>query len=133
MSPRDPRLQAAALRLAAERIERGEPLAQELAEALANDMARHPEEVAAIEAHESPLPQWMADELDLREREDSDTGEDADVVMARLLPKQSARQADTPLDVIRHIERMTPEEQAQNDRLLERDRKYGLERAPDEK
>ena len=91
MSPRDPRLQAAALRLAAERIERGEPLAQELAEALANDMARHPEEVAAIEAHEGPLPQWMTDELDLRERQDSDTEEDADVVMARLLAKHSAR------------------------------------------
>lgn len=91
MSPRDPRLQAAALRLAAERIERGEPLAQELAEALANDMARHPEEVAAIEAHEGPLPQWMTDELDLRERQDSDTEEDADVVMARLLGKHSAR------------------------------------------
>jgi hypothetical protein len=33
----------------------------------------------------------MADELDLREREDSDTEEDADVVMARLLGKHSAR------------------------------------------
>ena len=41
-SPRDPRLQAAALRLAAERVERGEALAPELADALATDMARHP-------------------------------------------------------------------------------------------
>jgi len=91
MAPRDPRLQAAALRLAAERVDRGEPLEQELAEALAKDMARHPEEVAAIEAHEGPLPQWMADELDRREREDSGTEEDGEVVMARLLAKHSAR------------------------------------------
>jgi hypothetical protein len=63
MSPRDPRLQAAALRLAAERVERGEALAPELADALANDMASHPEELAAIEAHAGALPQWMADEL----------------------------------------------------------------------
>jgi hypothetical protein len=68
MSPRDPRVQAAALRLVAERVERGEELAPELAEALANDMANHPEEVAAIEAHEGSLPQWMAEELDRRDR-----------------------------------------------------------------
>ena len=91
MSPRDPRLQAAALRLAAERIERGEVLAPELADALANDMAKHPEEMAAIEAHEGPLPQWMADELDRRDLEDADTDEDGEVVMARLLAKHSQR------------------------------------------
>jgi len=91
MSPRDPRLQAAALRLAAERLERGEVLAPELADALANDMAKHPEEIAAIEAHEGPLPQWMADELDRRDREDADTEEDGEVVMARLLAKHSQR------------------------------------------
>jgi hypothetical protein len=91
MSPRDPRLQAAALRLAAERVERGEALAPELADALANDMARHPEDLAAIEAHEGPLPQWMAEELDRRDREDAGTEDDGDVVMARLLAKHSPR------------------------------------------
>jgi hypothetical protein len=91
MTPRDPRLQAAALRLAAERVERGEALAPELADALANDMARHPEDLAAIEAHEGPLPQWMAEELDLRDREDAGTEDDGDVVMARLLAKHSPR------------------------------------------
>lgn len=91
MSPRDPRLQAAALRLAAERIERGEVLAPGLADALAQDMENHPEEVAAIEAHEGPLPQWMADELDRREREDAGSEEDGEVVMARLLAKHSPR------------------------------------------
>jgi hypothetical protein len=91
MSPRDPRLQAAALRLAAERVERGEILAPELADALANDMARHPEDLAAIEAHEGPLPQWMAEELDRRDREDAGTEDDGDVVMARLLAKHSRR------------------------------------------
>jgi hypothetical protein len=74
MSPRDPRLQAAALRLAAERVECGEPLAAELADALANDMAKHP------------------DELDRREREDAGPAEDGEVVMARLLAKHSQRQ-----------------------------------------
>ncbi len=91
MSPRDPRLQAAALRLAAERVERGEVLAPELADALANDMASHPEELAAIEAHEGALPQWMAEELDRRDREDAGTEEDGDAVMARLLSKHSPR------------------------------------------
>jgi hypothetical protein len=91
MSPRDPRLQAAALRLAAERVERGEALAPELADALANDMASHPEDLAAIEAHEGPLPQWMAEELDRRDREDAGTEDDGDVVMARLLAKHSPR------------------------------------------
>jgi hypothetical protein len=91
MSPRDPRLQAAALRLAAERVERGEALAPELADALANDMASHPEDLAAIEAHEGPLPQWMAEELDRRDREDAGTEDDGDAVMARLLVKHSPR------------------------------------------
>ncbi len=48
-------------------------------------------------------------------------------------PQEANVPADAPLDIIGYIERMTPEEQAQNDRLLERDRLYGLERAPDEK
>jgi acyl-CoA reductase-like NAD-dependent aldehyde dehydrogenase len=86
MSPRDPRLQAAALRLAAERVE---ALASELADAIANDMASHPEELAAIEAHAGALPQWMAEELDRRDREDAGTEDDGDVVMARLLAKHS--------------------------------------------
>jgi len=52
----DARLQTAALRLAAERLERGEPLAPDLAKALSEDMSRHPEELAALEAHEGSLP-----------------------------------------------------------------------------
>jgi hypothetical protein len=94
MTPRDPRLQAAALRLAAERVERGGQLAPDLADALAKDVARHPdelEELEAVEAHEGPLPQWMADELDRREREDAGTEEVGDVVMDRLLAKHSQR------------------------------------------
>ena len=78
-------MQAAALRLAAERLERGEVLGPELAEALANDMAKHPDEVAAIDAHEGELPQWMAEELD------GDSAEDGELVMARLLAKHSPR------------------------------------------
>ncbi len=54
-------------------------------------MDNHPEEVAAIEAHQGPLPQWMADELDRREREDAGTEEDGEVVMVRLLAKHSPR------------------------------------------
>jgi len=67
MSPRDPHLEAAALRLAAER---GEALAPELADALASDMARHAQDLATIEAHESAIPQWMTEELDRRDKED---------------------------------------------------------------
>lgn len=91
MSPRDTRLQAAALRLAAERLERGEPLAPALANALEDDMSQHPEEREAVEAHEGPLPEWMADELDRRDQEDAGTEEDGEVVMARLLAKHSRR------------------------------------------
>ena len=91
MSPRDPRLQGAALRLAAERVERGEELEPALADALAQDMARHPDEVAAIEAHEGSLPQWMAEELDRRERDEAGTEEDGEAVMARVLAKFSQR------------------------------------------
>lgn len=89
MSPHDARLQAAALRLAAERLERGEPLAPALADALADDMSRHAEELAAVEAHEGSLPDWMAEELDRRDREDAGTEEDGELVMARLLAKYS--------------------------------------------
>jgi hypothetical protein len=91
MSPRDVRLQAAALRLAAERLERGEPLAPALAHALADDMSRHAEELTAVEAHEGPLPKWMSEELDRRDNEDAGTEEDGEAVMARLLAKHSRR------------------------------------------
>ena len=87
-------LQAAALRLAADRVERGGALAPELDDALAKDMAKHPEdlaELAAVEEHEGPLPQWMADELDRRERDDAGSEEAGDVVMDRLLAKHGQR------------------------------------------
>jgi hypothetical protein len=89
MPSRDARFQAAALRLAAERLDRGEPLAPTLADALADDMSRHPEELAAVEAHEGPVPEWMAEELDRRDHEDAGTEEDGEVIMARLLAKHS--------------------------------------------
>jgi hypothetical protein len=91
MAARDSRLQAAALRLAAERLERGEPLSPALADALADEMARHPEELEAVQAHEGELPKWMADELDRRDRDDAGTEEDGELVMARLLAKHSRR------------------------------------------
>ena len=79
------------MRLAAERLERGEPLSPTLEEALADDMDRHPEDLAALQAHEGALPKWMADELDRREPEDVGSEEDGEVVMARLLAKHSRR------------------------------------------
>ena len=88
MAIRDAQRQAAALRIAAERVERGEVLSAELAEALANDMAIHPEELAAVEAHEGPFPSWMADELDRRDREEAGS-DDGDAVMSRLLAKHT--------------------------------------------
>jgi hypothetical protein len=91
MSPRDARLQAAALRLAAERLERGEPLAPALADALADDMSRHAEELKAVEAHEGPQPKWMAEELDRRDSDDVGTEEDGEAVVARLLARHSRR------------------------------------------
>jgi hypothetical protein len=57
--------------------------------AIAHD-AKHPDELevlAAIEAHAGPLPPWMAEELDRREREDAGTEQDGDVVMDRLMAK----------------------------------------------
>jgi hypothetical protein len=90
----DPRLQAAALRLAAERLDRGGQVAPELADALESDMATHPdelEELAAVQAHEGPLPDWMAAELDRREQDDAGSEEDGDAVMDRLIAKHDPR------------------------------------------
>ena len=90
MSRRDPRAQAVALRLVADRLDRGGALAPELADALANDLATHPEELeelAAADAHEGPLAPWMAAELERREQGDAGTEEDGDVVTDRLLAK----------------------------------------------
>ncbi len=87
MVRRTPQVQAAALRLAAERIERGGSLEPALAEALEDDLNHHPEELeelAGFEASEGPVPEWMRDELDRREASDSG-GELASVVMARVL------------------------------------------------
>jgi hypothetical protein len=56
-------------------------------------MSRHPEEIQAVEAHEGPLPPWMAEELDRRDREDAGTEEDGEVVMARLLAKHAGRRS----------------------------------------
>jgi hypothetical protein len=91
MAPRDPRRQAAALRLAAERVERGEELGTDLAAALAEDLANHPDELAAIEAHEGPVPEWMAEELDRRDRDDGGSEQDGEAVMARLLARYGQR------------------------------------------
>jgi hypothetical protein len=90
MSTREAHRQAAALRLAAERVERGEALSAELTDALVKEMAHHADELAAVEAHEGALPQWMADELDRRDREDA-ASEDGEAVMSRLLAKHSRR------------------------------------------
>ncbi len=91
MPHRNARLQAAALRLAAERLERGEALAPALADALDDEMTRQAEELTAVEAHEGPIPEWMAEELDRRDREEAGTEEDGELVMARLLSKYSRR------------------------------------------
>ena len=93
MSPRDPRLQAAALRLAADRVEHGGGISRELADALAEDIASHPEEGEELEgfaAQEGPLSNWMAEELDRRDQSDRG-GEDAHVFMDRLVEKLRAR------------------------------------------
>ena len=81
------RLQAAALRLAAERVERGEELGPELADALARDLDRHPGELAELEAlaavQGERVPDWHLQILSDRENE---TGGDSwDVVEARIL------------------------------------------------
>jgi hypothetical protein len=90
---RDPRLEAAALRLAAERLEQGGKITSELAGALAEDIASHPkelEELAGFAGQEGPVPDWMSEELDRREESDSG-GEDGFVFMDRLMAKLRAR------------------------------------------
>jgi hypothetical protein len=81
------RLQAAALRLAADRVERGEELAPELADALARDLDRHPGELAELEAlaavQGERVPDWHLQILSDRENEAG--GESWDVVEARIL------------------------------------------------
>ncbi|WP_394822708.1 hypothetical protein [Pendulispora albinea] len=87
MTERDAKLQAVALRLAADRAERGEQLSQELTAALAGELERHPEDVeqlAAFEALEQGTPAWHIEELDRRDREDSG-GDPWPVVKARIL------------------------------------------------
>jgi hypothetical protein len=54
---------------------------------LAEDMNEHPAEREAVEAHEGPIPSWMAEELDRRDAEDAGTEEEGEAVMARLLAK----------------------------------------------
>ena len=41
--------------------------------------------LGAVEEHEGPLPPWMVEELDRREREDAGSEQDGDVVVDRLL------------------------------------------------
>ena len=87
MAARSARLQATALRLAAERVERGEALAPELAEALARDVRRHPEELAELEAlaavEGDSIPDWHTQILS--DREDETGGDSWDAVEARIL------------------------------------------------
>lgn len=81
------RLQAAALRLAAERVEREEALAPELADARALDLNSHPAEMAELEAFAAVegdrVPDWHLQVL--CDREDETGGESWDVVEARIL------------------------------------------------
>ena len=56
-------------------------------------MSRHPDEIQAVEAHEGTVPQWMAEDLDRRNRDDAGTEEDGEAVMARLLAKHAGRRS----------------------------------------
>ena len=86
---------AAALRLAAARVEAGEPLSPELTQALARELELHPEDAAEVAAFAvngaSAAPGWHIEELLRRERDDLAPGEDADVVMSRLLQQLRRR------------------------------------------
>jgi hypothetical protein len=81
------RLQAVALRLAAERLERGEALAPDLADALARDVRRHPSELSELEAFAAVdgdrVPDWHLQALS--EREDETGGDSWEAVEARIL------------------------------------------------
>jgi hypothetical protein len=81
------RLQAAALRLAADRVDRGEPLARDLADALARDVGSHPAEMRELEAlaavEGARVPAWHLDVLS--ERADETGGDSWEVVEARIL------------------------------------------------
>ena len=93
MARRDPHLEAAALRLAADRVEHGGEITPELADALANDIATHPEELEELEgfaAQGEPLADWTKDELDWRLENDKG-GDEAFAFMDRLKAKLRAR------------------------------------------
>ena len=81
------RLQAAALRLAADRVDRGEALAPELADALARDVGSHPAEMEELEAlaavEGGQVPAWHLDVLS--ERADETGGDSWQVVEERIL------------------------------------------------
>jgi hypothetical protein len=87
MAARSARLQAVALRLAAERVERGEALTSELANALARDVHRHPWELAELEAlaavEDDGVPDWHLEVLS--DRDDEAGGDSWDAVEARIL------------------------------------------------
>jgi hypothetical protein len=81
------RLQAAALRLAADRVDRGESLAPDLADALARDVGSHPAEMDELEAlaavEGDRIPAWHLDVL--AERAAETGGDSWEVVEARIL------------------------------------------------
>src|SRR5258708_5524034 len=70
----DPKLQAVALRLAADRVAAGQPLAPDLAEALAREVDRHPEDAEQLEAFAAleaeRVPPWHLEVLDERDAEE---------------------------------------------------------------
>jgi broad specificity phosphatase PhoE len=80
--------QAAALRLAAARVEAGEPISEELENALLLELERHPLDAAEVEAFaateaDAP-PAWHLEEVERRAKSDATPGEPADVVQARV-------------------------------------------------
>jgi hypothetical protein len=93
MQRRNAKLQAAALRLAAERVESGKGISAELEEALAVELELHPEDADQLAAiDEGPLPEWLREEIKQSDREESES-EDAHVFFERIAAERRRRSA----------------------------------------
>jgi hypothetical protein len=93
VSARSSNLQALALRLVAERVEAGGEISDGLADALAREVDRHPEDaeelVAAAALAGEEIPDWHREVL--AERDAEEGGASWEVVEARIREKLAAR------------------------------------------
>jgi hypothetical protein len=95
MAARSATLQALALRLVAERVEAGGAISDALADALAGEVDRHPEDAEELAAAAAlaggQIPDWHREILEERDAEEG--GASWDAVEARVREKLAARRS----------------------------------------